>query len=106
MLRKLLVLVSLIVVFALAASAAEVSFSSPTLVGPLKLQPGKYKIKVMGNLAMFINSDTNKSFSAPFVQEKGEKRSNITNATSSTENGMDRVESIQIEGQDTKLVFK
>jgi hypothetical protein len=108
MLHKLLVVLCLITLFTVAASAAsaEVSFSRPAQLGATNIQKGVYKIKVMGSIAMFTSTSSDKSYSAAFVPEKLEKRPEFTTVVGATENGVQKVDAILLGGQDLKLLFK
>jgi|SRR5215467_5681601 len=90
-----------------AATEPEVSFSGPARVGQLKLEPGLYKVKLIGTVAMFTSTATGKSYSAVTRAEKSSQRASFTAVMGATEDGVQRVETIIIiAGSEYRLNFK
>jgi len=105
MLQKI-VLVFALASFAGFAADSEVSFSTPAQIGQLKLAPGLYKLKLIGSMAMFTNTASNKSFSAVTHTEKSGQKAVYTAVLGSTADGLQRVDSIVLAGTDLRLTFK
>ena len=89
-----------------AATEPEVSFSGPARLGQLKLEPGLYKVKLIGTVAMFTSTATGKSYSAVTRAEKSSQRATFTAVMGATEDGVQRVETIIIAGSEYRLNFK
>jgi len=102
MLQKI-VLVFALASFAGFAADSENSFSTPAQI---KLAPGLYKLKLIGSMAMFTNTASNKSFSAVTHTEKSGQKAVYTAVLGSTADGLQRVDSIVLAGTDLRLTFK
>jgi len=103
MLRTIVLILSL-AGLALGAEP-EVSFSMPAQLGQLKLEPGLYKLKLLGAVAMFTNTATHKSYSAVTKPEKTSQKSSFTAVMGSSAEGIQRVEAIVIAGSEYRLNF-
>ena len=103
--QKTFVIPALLLVALSAASAKQytISFAKPVQVGSVKLAAGEYKIKVEGVNAVFTSGG--KQFTTPAKVEKVTKKSPYTASESKEINGGDRVDVIDLEGADFKLVF-
>ena len=104
--RKLL-LVPALLSFALCTASAKqytVSFAKPVQVGTVQLAAGEYKLKVEGEKAIFTDSHK-KSFTAPAKLVKISKKSTVTAVETKEANGSDRLDAIDLDGADFKLVF-
>src|SRR5690349_15504146 len=104
--RKILLTATVFLVSVCAASAKQytVTFGKPVQVGALKLAPGEYKVKVDGNNAVFTDSQK-KTFTAPAKVQKIEKKTPYTAAETKDVDGGTRVDAIDLEGADFKLIF-
>jgi hypothetical protein len=105
MLKKCVLTLTLVFGMA-AATEPEVSFSGPARLGQLKLEPGLYKLKLIGTVAMFTSAATGKSYSTVTRAEKSSQRSTFTAVMGATEDGVQRVEIIIIAGSEYRLNFK
>lgn len=83
----------------------SISFSKPVEIGSTKLAAGDYKVKVDGDNAVFTESKTRKSFTAPVKVEKQTKKPEYTAVESKDNNGVEHVDAIDLGGADFKLVF-
>jgi hypothetical protein len=103
--KQIVLILGLVLVTAIAAEEPEISFSGPAQLGQLRLQPGLYKLKVIGTVAMFTNTSTGKSYSAVAKTEKAGQKSNFTAVIGATADGVQRVETIVIAGSEYRLTF-
>jgi hypothetical protein len=107
---KKLLCTSALVCFSLAAGSLPgskqftVSFSQAVQVGTVKLAPGDYKVKVVGDNAIFTDSKK-KEFTAPVKIEKIAKKAPTTAVETKEINGVQKVDIIDVGGADFKLVF-
>lgn len=104
--KKTLIVPALLFVALCTASAKQysISFVKPVQVGSVTLAAGEYKLKVDGANVVFTNS-TRKTFTAPAKVEKIEKKAAYTAAETKDVNGTEKVDIIDLEGADFKLVF-
>jgi hypothetical protein len=104
--KKTLLIPALLFVAFCTASAKQytISFVKPVKVGSVTLAAGEYKLKVDGANAIFTSS-ARKSVTTPTKVEKTEKKSPYTAAETKDVNGTERVDVIDLEGADFKLVF-
>src|SRR5438270_11235486 len=104
--KKLLIIPALLTVALGMASAKEyaVSFAKPVQAGSVKLAAGDYKLKVEGNNAVFVDGKR-QSFTAPAKVEKITKKRNVTAVETKQADGVERLDTINLDGADFKLVF-
>ena len=104
--KHILVTAALFLVSVCAASAKQytLTFAKPVQVGEVKLAAGEYKVKVDGNNAVFTDSQK-KTFTAPAKVQKIEKKIPYTAAETKEVEGGTRVNAIDLEGADFKLIF-
>jgi D-alanyl-D-alanine carboxypeptidase len=104
--KNILLTAALFLVSVCAASAKQytVTFVKPVQVGSVKLAAGEYKVKVDGNNAVFTDSQK-KTFTAPAKVQKLEKKTPYTAAETKDVDGGTRVDAIDLEGADFKIVF-
>ena len=95
----------LVSISAFAGDLLSVSFAGPAVAGTAKLDPGVYKVRLSGSVAVFCSTATGKSYSTMVRVEKTDKRSDFTAAVGPTVDGVQRVASIVLEGSDSKLFF-
>ena len=89
------------------ASAKSYDFilDSNTQVGNLDLKPGHYKVKLDGSNADFMNSDNNKSFTAPVKVQDATTKFHHTEILTDRQNGTEHLQEIDLGGSKTKLEF-
>ena len=92
------------VVFA-GQKSYDVIFAAPTTVAGVKLAPGQYAVKVDGSNAVFTNSQTAKSVSAPVKVETVTKKYSYTAVDTTKEGDGEKVNAIELGGTSTKLEF-
>jgi len=104
--KRILFASALLVVSVCAVSAKQytVTFAKPVQVGTVKLAAGEYKVKVEGSNAIFTDSNK-KIVTAPAKTEKVEKKTPYTAAETKDENGTEKLNAIDIEGADFKIIF-
>ena len=88
-----------------SAKSHDIVITEVTQAGDLQLKPGEYKLKLDGNNAVFTNVETGKSFTtAVKVQHSGTKH-DATAVDSTSADGGNKVQSIELGGSDTVLEF-
>jgi hypothetical protein len=104
--KKTLFATALLFVSVCAASAKQytITLAKPVQVGTVKLAAGEYKVKVEGANAIFTDSQK-KTFTAPAKVEKVTKKAPYTATETKDVNGTERLDTIDLEGADFKLVF-
>jgi hypothetical protein len=104
--KRITLAATLFLVSVCAASAKQytVTFVKPVQVGAVKLAAGEYKVKVDGDKAVFTDSQK-KTFTAPAKVQKLQKKTPYTAAETKDVDGGTRVDAIDLEGADFKLVF-
>lgn len=104
--KRTLVTIALFLVALCTASAKQytVTFAKSVQVGPVKLEAGQYKVKVNGANAVFTDAH-NKSVTVPAKAEKVLRKSSYTAAETKEVNGEQRLDAIDLDGADFKLVF-
>ncbi len=99
------------VVLALAAvplaSAKSYSFTLDTTAkaGALQLAPGAYSVKLQGNTAILTSNDTGKRFTVPVTVKKADKKFSYTAVETTTADGADHVNAIDLGGSNVQLDF-
>ena len=104
--KTILLTATLFLVSVCAASAKQytVTFVKQVQVGAVTLPAGEYKVKVDGNNAVFSDSKK-KTYTAPAKVQKIEKKCPYTAAETKDVDGGTRVDAIDLEGADFKIVF-
>jgi len=90
------------------ASAAKtylITLSSPAKVGTLQLKAGEYAVKVEGSNAVFVNQDSDKTFTAPVKVESGAQKFPETAVETGLVGGENVIQDIQLGGTSTQLDF-
>ena len=106
--KKLLLASALALSFLSLASAAkvyEITLSAPTKVGNVQLKPGQYRLKINGSNAIFIQVETDKSFTTPVKIENTDTKFDQTVVDTSVADGTAVVKDIQLGGSKTRLSF-
>jgi hypothetical protein len=83
----------------------DVIFSAPATVGGVKVAAGEYKVKVDGANAVFTDSKSSKSISAPVKVETGTKKFQFTAVDATKDGDVDKINAIELGGSNTKLEF-
>ena len=88
------------------ASAKSYGFTltAPTKVGTVTLKPAEYEVSVKGDQAIFT-SDSGKSVSVPVKIGQSDKKFGSTTAVSTSKDGGDNLQEIDLGGSTTKLQF-
>src|SRR5262249_10867680 len=102
---KLTVLAIALVCLPALAVEHEVSFTTTAQVGAARLEPGLYKVKVVGSVAMFTSTATGKTYSGLTKPVRVPQRFTFTAVMGSTADGIQRVENIVIAGSEYRLTF-
>ena len=88
-----------------AKKSYDITLGSPVMAGTVQIPAGEYHVKVEGNNAVFNMVDGDKSFTAPVKMENGQEKYDQTAVVSTTKDGTNRIESIELGGSRTKLEF-
>ena len=89
-----------------AKKSYDISLSTPAMVGNVQLPAGEYKVTVEGDNAVFNLVDEDKTFTAPVTMESVSQKYDQTAVVSTSKDGTNRIESIELGGSKTKLEFK
>lgn len=83
----------------------DVVLSTPAKVGSTVLAAGQYKLQVQGTNAVFTDTKTRKTFSAPVKVETGAKKHQFTAVDTAPDSGTDKITSIELGGSNTQIDF-
>jgi len=83
----------------------NVVLSAPAKIGNTVLAKGEYKLQVQGNNAVFTDTKTRQTFTAPIKLENGAKKYQYTAVDTATEGGADKITSIELGGSNTQIAF-
>jgi hypothetical protein len=87
-----------------SAKSYDIVLSAPAKAGAMELKPGEYKLKVQGSQAVFTDQENSKSVSVPVKVENGNKRFDYTSVESTSQDGMDNINAIDLAGSNTRLM--
>ena len=87
------------------AKTYDLVFSSPVKAGSVELKPGQYRLKVKGNTAEFTNVETDKTYTTPVKVENSDKKHDVTAVDTSSQNGANQIQKIELGGSSTDLDF-
>ncbi len=87
------------------AKSYEIVLNHQTLAGQTTLAAGHYRVKLNGSNLEFVNVQSKKSTSVPVKVENGASKFEYTAVDTKTNNGVDQIESIQLQDSNTKLAF-
>jgi hypothetical protein len=90
---------------AASARSYDIILSSPAKAGPIELKAGSYSVTVKGDIAVFKNAASGKTYSAPVKVETQGPKHDSTVAKVETKNGADVLSSIAVGGSNTTLEF-
>lgn len=89
-----------------SAKTYNVVLSAPTTAGNVQLAAGAYKLNVSGHLATFTSVDTNKSVMMLVrYNNSGLARYEHTAVDTKNENGVQKIQGIELEDSGSKLEF-
>ena len=83
----------------------EIIIDTPTLAGKTQLAAGRYRVKVNGNTAEFVNVESSKSVSVPVTVETTPSKSAYTTLDTKNVNGVTSIQSIELRDSNSKLEF-
>jgi hypothetical protein len=84
----------------------SVTFPEKALIGSTQLDPGQYKLKVEGSLAVFYNVSAKKVAEAPVTVSTADRKFTETEVVSSNAAGSARkIDAIELQGTKLKLQF-
>jgi hypothetical protein len=82
----------------------EITLSTASKAGSVELKPGRYKLKIEGSNAIFIDSKS-KSVSTPVKIQDGDKKFDDTRVHTLTEGKIESIKEIDLGGSKTSLGF-
>lgn len=88
-----------------SANTYNVRFAAPTKAGNAQLAAGTYKLNINGAIATFTNADTNKSVMVMVHPGFGSRTFEQTRVELKEANGVDQIESIELEDSSSTLEF-
>jgi opacity protein-like surface antigen len=107
---KSFLIVTALAVASLSIAAAstksyEIILDTAATAGKTQLTAGHYKVKVNGNVAEFLNTDTSTRVTVPVKIETTKTKSDVTSVDTKTENGVSQIQSIELRNSNSKLEF-
>jgi len=105
--RKFVVVASLAAFSISLASAKsyEITVASPVKAGSVQLKPGRYKVKVEGTNATFVEEGKSKGVTVPVKVKEGAKKFDDTRVHSSKDGEVEKISEIDLGGSKTVLEF-
>jgi hypothetical protein len=88
-----------------SAKSYDIVLTSPAMAGNLELKPGAYQLKVEGSQAVFTDTRTSKTWTAPVKAETAATKFGETTVESTTQGDMAHIHTIDLAGSNTKLEF-
>jgi hypothetical protein len=88
-----------------SAKTYEITLSSPSKIGNMKLAAGAYKLSFDGNKAVFTNLTTDKQVTADVKVDTVEKKYEVTAIDSTKSGDTEQINAIELGGSKTKLEF-
>ena len=88
-----------------SAKSFDIILGAPAMAGDTELKAGEYKLKVDGNQAIFTDTQSSKSFTVPVKVENGDHKFGQTSVETTSQKGMDSIQTIDLAGSNTKLEF-
>jgi hypothetical protein len=88
-----------------SANTYNIRLAEPTKAGNAQLAAGTYKLNINGQIATFTNVDTNKSVMVMVRPGFGSRTFERTTVELKEQNGVDRLESIELEDSSSTLEF-
>jgi len=108
MTAKSLILTATLAVASMSVAAAksyEIVLSAPAKAANIRLDAGQYRMKMEGVNAVFTNTETGKTFTAPAKVENAQKKFDYTAVETTKESDADHIKSIELGGTNTTVEF-
>ncbi len=83
----------------------DLSLSQPARLGNLRVEPGRYKLKVQGSVVILTDPATNKSSTVLAKIEKTDKPAAFTMVQGDLADGVEQVQQITLAGASFRLRF-
>lgn len=102
---KKIAMFGLLSVGLMSAKTYNFTVTNPSVVGATQLKPGDYKLKLDGSQAVLMDRKGHTIETATKV-ETVDHKFNQTSIATSTQNGANKIESIELVGSKTKVLFQ
>jgi hypothetical protein len=87
-----------------SAKSYDFSIGEATMIGQQSRKAGEYKVKLEGSQAVFTDVETGNSFTvAVTIEHNGQKFDRTAIESSTGQNGMDKINKIDLGGSDTVI---
>jgi hypothetical protein len=83
----------------------DINLTTAAKVGNVVLAAGEYKLTVQGTNAVFTESKTRKTFTAPIKVETSAKKYQYTAVDTAPDQGSEKITSIELGGSTTQIEF-
>ncbi len=83
----------------------SVTLSAPVKAGNIVLAAGEYKLQLQGTNAVFTDTRTRKTFTAPVKVETSAKKYQYTAVDTAPDQGSEKITSIELGGSTTQIAF-
>ncbi len=83
----------------------DLSISQPARIGNVKLEPGRYKLRLQGSVVILTELATNRSSTVLAKVEKAEKPATFTMVQGDSTDGVEQVQQIVLAGAPFRLRF-
>ena len=87
------------------AKSYEIVLTTPATAGKIELRAGHYRVKVNGAFAEFLNLDNSHTTMVPVKVEAAKTRFDNTAVDCKTENGVQQIQSIELQDSNSVLEF-
>jgi hypothetical protein len=88
-----------------SAKSYDFVLTAPAMAGSNTLKPGQYKVSVKGDQATFVDENSSKSYTVPVKIGQADHKFDHTSVQSTSNNGVDNIQVIELGGSNTKLEF-
>ena len=88
-----------------SAKSYEMVLNTPATAGKTELSAGRYRIKVNSGYAEFLNLDNNHTIMVPVRVDTGNDRFDYTAVETKKENGVQQIQSIELQDTNSTLEF-
>jgi hypothetical protein len=86
-----------------SAKSYDFVLTAPAMAGSNQLKPGQYRVKVEGSQAIFTDENSSKTITVPVKIEQADHKFDHTSVQSTSNNGVDTIQVIELGGSATKL---
>lgn len=83
----------------------EINLTAPAKAGSVTLAKGAYKLQIQGTNAVFTDSKTRQTFTAPVKVETSTRKFQFTAVDTATDAGAEKITSIELGGSTTQIAF-